>query len=179
MLTKETELAQLIQKGDETAFKTAFELYYAGLLSYGKHLVQNNDVSRDLVQEVFMRLWEKREKISVHSSLKAYLFSAINNRALNHIRHEKIKRAFQEQHISTWIYGEYSQSEVNPFLNSAIERAINALPKKAYQSFTLTQIDGLSIREAAQKMGVAEKTIENQLARSRKILRQKLKKYKS
>lgn len=178
-MTTEKELAKLIQEGDEKAYKTAFELYYTGLVSYGNHMVQNMEVSRGMVQEVFLKLWENRALISVHSSLKAYLFTAINNRALNHIRHNKIKRAFQEQYVSTWVYGESNQIEIDPFLQNAIEKAINSLPPKAYQSFVLTQIDGLSIREAAQILQKAEKTIENHLARSRKILKQKLKKYKS
>ncbi|MEA1875986.1 MAG: sigma-70 family RNA polymerase sigma factor [Bacteroidota bacterium] len=178
-MTTEKELAKLIQQGDEKAYKTAFELYYTGLVSYGYHMVQNMEVSRGMVQEVFLKLWEKRALISVHTSLKAYLFTAINNKALNHIRHNKIKRAFQEQYVSTWFYGGSDQMEIDPYLQNAIEKAINSLPPKAYQSFALTQIDGLSIREAAQIMQVAEKTIENQLARSRKILKQKLKKYKS
>ncbi|MCK5822076.1 MAG: sigma-70 family RNA polymerase sigma factor [Bacteroidales bacterium] len=178
-MSEENQLAKLIQQGDEKAFKTAFELYYEGLVSYGNHLVKNMEVSRDMVQEVFLTLWEKRNIVSIHSSLKAYLFTAINHQALNHIRHNKIKRAFQEQYIATWLYGENKQIAVDPFLLEIIEKAINSLPPKAYQSFALTQIDELSIREAAKIMCVAEKTIDNHLARSRKILKQKLKKYKN
>jgi len=179
ILTREKELARLIKQGDEKAFKTAFELYYMGLVNYGHYLTQNMEASRGMVQEVFLTLWEKRSRISIHSSLKSYLFKAINHKALNHIRHAKVKKAFHEQYISTWIYGEFDETSINPFLQSALEKAINNLPPKAYQSFALTQIDGLSIREAAKVMGVATKTIENHLARSRQILKKKLKRYKS
>ncbi len=179
MSINETEFAKLIRQGDEKAFKNAFELYYAALVRYGNLFVHDTEISRGLVQEVFLKLWEKRDEIIIHSSLKAYLFTAINHKALNHIRHERVKEAFKDQYISTWIHNDDNQLKVNPFLKDALENAINSLPPKAYKSFALTQIDGLSIREAAKKMGVAEKTIENQLARSRKTLRQKLKKFKN
>lgn len=174
----EKKLAILIQQGDEEAFKTAFDLYYAGLVAFGNHILKNKDVSRDLVQEVFLKLWLNRDEISVHSSLKAYLFSAINNSALNYIRRQKIELAFRERSVSCWIFDDYDQIKVNPFVEAALKKAIDRLPSKARQCFTLTQIDGLSIREAAQELNVAEKTVENQLSRSRKILQQKLKKYK-
>ncbi len=179
MLTDEKKLALLIRQGDQEAFKTTFELYYAGLLSYGNLLINDYEKSRDLVQEVFLILWEKNESISVHTSLKAYLYTSVNNRALNHIRHEKIKKAFEEQRVSHWINASQDEFSVSPFLQAALEKAINNLPPKAFQCFALTQLDGLSIREAAQRLDLAEKTIENQVARSRKILRQKLKRYKT
>lgn len=178
MLTEEKKLAILIQQGDKKAFKKAFDIYYAGLVSYGTHLIKNQESSRDLVQEIFLKLWKNRDKLSIQSSLKSYLFSAINNAALNYIRHERITQAFEEQSISTWIYDDQHQIHVNPFLQEALKKAIDKLPPKARQCFTLTQIDGLSIKEAAKSLALADKTVENQLARSRKILQQKLKSYK-
>lgn len=178
MLTDDKQLAILIKKGDKKAFKTLFELHYVSLIAFGNSLINDNEACRDLVQEVFLKLWEKRRSMSVHTSLKSYLFTAINNSALNFLRHEKIVSAFWKYSISSWIFEESIQLQVSPFVREAINKAIDSLPSKAKQCFTLTQIDGLSIREAAIKLDVAEKTVENQLARSRKILQQKLKKYK-
>ena len=163
--------------GDENAFKTIFEKYYHQLVSYGESISGSKEASRGHVQDVFLKLWESRDQISIKTSLKAYLFTAIYHKALNWRRHEKVKRAYEDDRLKDITEGVQTQPGINPFLQKAISNAIDSLPAKALEVFTLTQLEGLSNKEAATKLGISIKTVENQVTRARKILQKKLKKY--
>jgi len=171
-------LKQQLRKGDIQAFKTLFESLYSHLLNYGLSLTRDIEVSKELIQEIFLKLWESREKTEIRGSLKAYLFTAMNNRALNWIRHEKIKRAYENESLKDTLSGVELPSHISPFLTEAIKNAIDSLPERALQVFSLTQLEGISHKEAALQMGISVKTVENQLNRARKILQKKLKKYR-
>lgn len=178
MSTEENRLAASISKGEEEAFKIAFQLYYGSLVQYGIHLLKDKEGSRELVQEVFLKLWENRKSTEIRSSLKAYLFTAMHNMALNHIRKLRYERAFKEYHWREWLDAREGEFQAAPFLRDALHKAIQQLPPKARECFSLTQLEGLSIKEASERMDISEKTAENQLARSRKILQKSLKKYR-
>ncbi len=171
-------LRNKLQEGDINAFKSLFETYYSHLIAYGMSMTQNMEVSRGLVQDVFLKLWENRSKTIIRGSIKAYLFTAINNQALNWLRHEKVKRAYENTMLKDVLTGVELPSIMNPFLAEAIKKAIDDLPEKALQVFTLTQLEGLSQKETARTLGISVKTVENHLARSRKILQKRLRKYR-
>jgi len=170
-------LRQKLKEGDTKAFKSLFELYYKLLVGYAISLTENMEVSRELVQDVFLKLWENRLETKAKGSLKAYLFTAVNHQSLNWLRHEKIKRAYRNDSIHDVMMGVQLPPRMSPFLDEALRRAINELPEKALEVFTLTQLDGVSHKEAALSLGISVKTVENQLSRSRKILQKKLRKY--
>jgi RNA polymerase sigma-70 factor (ECF subfamily) len=166
-----------LRSGDEQAFKNLFQQHYLQLVQYGTLKTGDRDVSRELVQEIFLKLWEDREKITIKTSPKAYLFVAMNNKALNWLRHEKVKRAYESERLFELLGDVQHSIDPSPFLQNAISNAINALPEKALQVFTLTQLNGLSNKEASEKLGISVKTVENQITRSRKILQKKLKNF--
>jgi len=166
-----------LQEGDTGAFQTIFESYYQQLVRYGISITDNLEVSRELVQDVFLKLWEKRRETKIKISIKAYLFTAVNNQALNWVRHQKIKRAYENASLQDVMSGIQLPPRISPFLAEAIRKAIDELPDKALMVFTLTQVEGLAYKEAAKTLGISIKTIENQLARARKILQKKLRKY--
>ena len=171
-------LKQQLREGDLQAFKTLFESFYSHLLNYGVSLTKDIEVSKELIQEVFLKLWENRSKTEIRGPLKAYLFTALNNRALNWIRHEKIKRAYENESLKDAMSGVELPQHISPFLSEAIKNAIDSLPERALQVFHLTQLEGNSHKEAALKLGISVKTVENQLNRARKILQKKLKKFR-
>ena len=171
-------LKQQLRDGDLQAFKTLFESLYSHLLNYGISLTRDNEVSQELIQEIFLKLWENRTKTHIRGPLKAYLFTAMNNRALNWIRHEKIKRAYENESLKDAMSGVELPPHISPFLSEAIKNAIDTLPERALQIFNLTQLEGNSNKEAALKLGISVKTVENQLNRARKILQKKLKKFR-
>lgn len=175
-MPEDHELFSRVKEGDSIAFQQLFERYYSGLLGFGIYLTKNQEISRGLIQEIFLTLWERKDTLTV-TSVKAYLFTAMNHKALNYLRHRKVVLAMEASPIHPDQSSEPPQ-EKDPFLKDALERAINDLPEKARECFRLTQIDGLSAKEAAVRLNVSIKTIENQLTRSKKILRKKLRSYR-
>ncbi|MBT3751624.1 MAG: RNA polymerase sigma-70 factor [Bacteroidetes bacterium] len=162
------------QQGDLEAFETLFNKHYSGLLRYGSQLTGNEESSREIIQEVFMRLWENRERKPIDNSLKSYLFSAVHNRSLNYLRHQKIEQNHQSAIWLEWLGAPLQIPEINPFLKKALITAIDSLPQRAKECFSYTQLDGLSYQETAELMEIKVKTVENQVNRARKLLQKKL-----
>ena len=178
MVNGDDILRNKLQEGDVNAFKSLFETYYSQLIAYGMSMTQNMEVSRGLVQDVFLKLWENRTKNIIRGSIKAYLFSAINNQALNWLRHEKVRYAYENTMLKDVMTSVELPPTINPFLAEAIKNAIDDLPEKALRVFTLTQLEGIPQKEVALTLGLSLKTVENHLARSRKILQKRLRKYR-
>lgn len=159
-------------------FKSLFEKYYGSLVSYGISLTGNMEAAREIVQEVFLKLWENKDKIRINESLKSYLFKSVFNRAANWIRHEKVKQAFEKDSFRE-VFNDLSVPfDTNPFLELAINNAIEKLPDRAGEAFSLRYLDGFSQKNIAEKMNISEKTVENQIQRAKKILRKNLRSYR-
>jgi RNA polymerase sigma-70 factor (ECF subfamily) len=165
-------------KGETDSFKAIFEMYYGSLISYGISLTGSQEVSRGLVQDVFLKLWEKQNEGQIQESVKSYLFKAVFNRAANWLRHEKVKRAFEKEGFKGIFDDSTVQHEINPFQTQAIKKSIEELPPKAREAFSLFYLEGLSQKEISEKMNISVKTVENQVSRARKILQKKLKKFR-
>lgn len=165
-----------LRQGEQAGLESMFKLHYEGLLNYGIKLTGDEEESRELIQELFLTIWQNRRSLDINTSLKSYLFSSIYHRALNRIRRQRIEEAYQKNQISTMINCSTPPPEVNPFLAEQLNRAIDQLPERSMQAFVQTQINELSYAETAKIMGISERTVENLLARARKILQKKIKK---
>jgi len=170
-------LKDKLREGNIEVYKTLFETFYNQLISYGISITHDKEVSRGLTQDLFLKLWENRKKTVISGSIKAYLFTALNHLSVNWLRHEKVQRAFENASLHEVLAGIELPPRISPFLNEAVKTAIDALPDKAREVFTLTQLDGIPHKEVSRSLGISVKTIENQLSRSRKILKKRLRKY--
>lgn len=166
-----------LRQGDERALRRIFDKYYALLLSDIYRLIPDEDTCQDLAQEVFVELWKKRAGLEVHTSLRAYLKKAAVNRALNHIKAQK-KYAWEEAESAslladdTW-HTQSLQAE-KADLEAALHRAIDTLPDRCRVVFSLSRFENLSHREIADQLGISVKTIENQITKAMKLLREAL-----
>src|SRR5688572_12985112 len=88
----ELELLARIARGDRGAFEQLFREHYAGLVRFGEGLLRSRELAEDTVQEVLLNLWKQRETVRVDDSVRAYLYRAVRNRSLNHIRNERVRR---------------------------------------------------------------------------------------
>jgi RNA polymerase sigma-70 factor (family 1) len=177
MMPEDQELLAKIRKGDNYAFKLLFQRYYSGLFNFGMSLLKREDETRELIQDIFLQLWDKKSSLAI-ANTKSYLFTTMHHKALNLLRHEKVIRAYEQNIISLDSLKFDNPKESNPFVKEALIKAIDELPDKAKQCFILSQIDGLSHKEVADQLNITEKTVENHLARCRKDLRKKLKNYR-
>lgn len=172
----EQVLIDKIRKGDEEVFEEFFRTWYPKLCLFANQYVQSPDLSRDVVQEVFIRIWDNREEFEVHSSLKAYLYQAVKNQSISHLRKKKTTVDILE---ATEIESDrYEMDEISLFkgqsFSSRIWREVDQLPERKRTIFTLYRKHGLSYKEIAEVMGIKRKTVENQMGRAVHFLKEKL-----
>ncbi len=175
-LEEEKKLFGEIRNGDEKAFEKLFHHYYGHLCLYASQILQDDNAAEEIVQDFFVKLWEKRNRLTIETSVKNYLFRSVKNQALNLIKHNKIKYIYAQSILSDtsdYPTGEESFYEIN--LAEKIEESILSLPEKRREIFRLSREEGLKYREIAEKLNISPKTVETQMSLAFKHLRQKLK----
>ncbi len=173
----EQQLLADLRMGDETALRRLFDQHYPLLMGDIYRLVPDEDTCKDLAQEVFVELWRKRSDIDIHTSLRAYLRRAAVNRALNHIKiHRRISLDDGDQFTNTADTSprDIAQQETQESLEQALHAAIETLPEKCRLVFSLSRFEHHSHSEIAEKLNISVKTIENQITKAMKILREAL-----
>lgn len=165
-----------LKEGNEQAFKVLFEKYYASMCHYACQFLKDSDMAEETVQELFVRLWEKRSTLSIDTSVSNYLFRSVHNHCLNQLQHQKIRQQYTS-HVK-----ESSKQEVDwqPFymeveLMERIEKCISQLPEKRQEIFRLSREQGLKYKEIAEKLSISVKTVEAQMGLALKYLRDELK----
>ena len=161
---------------DKAAFEELFRSYFTPLCSFAQKYVNDADEAKDIVHNVFINLWNKRNEITLETSLKSYLFQGVHNRSLNFIRdHKKLVQFDTPQNESE--LGKYLKSHDHLESSEAeqrINRALDDLPDKCREIFLMNRFDGLKYREIAEKLDISIKTVETQMSRALKTLRERL-----
>jgi RNA polymerase sigma-70 factor, ECF subfamily len=176
--TSDSNLKKGLRIGDREVYKHLFMLYSQGLIRYGSSLTRDTETARELVQDLFLELWDKRESIHVQGSIKTYLYSSIYHKGLNWLRSQKIRKVYADNPVEIWNWFTSSASpdRLDPLLLDMIEKQIGLLPEKCREVFGRSVILGEKHNEIAACLGLNIKTVENHLSRARKILRRKVKK---
>jgi RNA polymerase sigma-70 factor (family 1) len=168
-------LFEKIRAGNEKAFEALFRHYYPQLCFYATQILKNPSAAEEIVQELFVRLWEKRKETEIEISLKNYLFRAAKNHCLNFIKHNQIRNEYSQKVLAeSEPYSAENEFESQTELFRKIEESISALPEKRQEIFRLSRQEGLKYREIAEKMNISIKTVETQMGLAIKILREKL-----
>ena len=171
---QEQEWLHALRGGSHAALEAIFDSYYRYLVVSAYKFIQDDERAKDLVQDVFFNLWTKREALTIQGSLKSYLRRAVVNRAIDEFR--KNKRLVWEEDLST-----YQQSASEPSadqllaaqdLQQTIDGAIEKLPEKCRVVFALSRFENLSHKEIAKQLDISTKTIENQITKALRIIRQ-------
>ena len=163
-------------KMDKQAFEELFRSFFPSLVLFAQKYVPDQDTAKDIVHNVFINLWEKRQQIDTGSPLKSYLFTSVHNRCLNYIRDQKKfdkdDTIFQRTDSADFSDGVDWMEEHE--LEQRIFDGLQALPEKCREIFTMNRFDGLKYAEIAEKLGISVKTVETQMSKALKILREKL-----
>lgn len=174
---KELFLYEEMKKGKEYAFDFFFNYYYPGLCVYAQKMVSSPEEARDLVQEVFLKFWSDREKTVVRSSIRFYLFASAKNKCLDFLRKQskniKVEKIAGDYDIAEESFETYVLSELEAFFN----KSLNKLPCRCREIFELSRFHGLKNREIAKKLNLSEKTVENQMTKAIRMLKEELKDY--
>lgn len=170
------DLFRKVKKGDRQAFETIFKSYYSPLLRYAISIVRNESVAEEIIQEIFIYLWEKREEIELRSALKSYLFTSVRYKAINYIKLELPK-----QQATTDLEGIAGMAQPEMTINEPerlkmkIQYAIDQLPQKCKNVFVLSRYGSMTYKEIAEELHLSIKTVENQMSIALKKLRETLK----
>lgn len=156
-----------------------FRTHYQPLCQYAYSFLQDRDESEEIVQATFLNIWEKRASLSVETSFKSYLFRAVRNACLNTIKHNKIKQRHAEESLATLdrVHESTSQSVISGELDQKIGEAMMALPEQCRIIFQLSRFEELKYAEIAAQLNLSIKTVENQMGKALKIMREQLKEY--
>ncbi|MFO8128462.1 MAG: RNA polymerase sigma-70 factor [Bacteroidales bacterium] len=164
---------------DKSTFESLFRKEFQGLVIFSMKYVKDHDTAREIVQEAFLALWEKRRDIDLSQAFRTYLSTAVRNRSLNYLRdNHKFNRGILS------LEGLYPPEKAMPTdavlgeeLKERIRAAIAELPEKCREAFLLNRNEGLKYKEIAREMGVSVKTVESHLTKALKHLRDRLKDY--
>jgi len=174
LVAAELALARQVTEGDEAAFERIFRTYYGRLVSFAFTKVESLALAEELVQEVFLQIWARREQWVVERSLAAYLFRAVRNRVLNARRSLRLEKSYAteaacEIEIET---AERSDDQLGDAeIGAALAHALAMLPQRPRQVFLLSRRQGLSYAEIGDVLGIAVKTVEMHMGRALAQLR--------
>lgn len=175
LVLPEQQLIEALKKGNEEAYKQAFFAHFEPLTYFACKYLGDMDAARDIVQDVFSVLYEKREKLDITTSLKSYLYRAVTNRSLNAIKSRKVHAEHHEDIRLKSGEGMDDQSLEMQELELRIQKVIDSLPKQCAHIFRLSRFEQKSNAEIAETLGISKRTVETQISNALKTLRKSLK----
>jgi len=173
-------LGRAIGRGDEGAYRALFDLLYPPLLRFAGSLVRDQAVAEDLVQEAFVRLWDRREQIDVETSVRAYLYRIVRNLAFNHRRDDRTRQrllgdaAVADTAAVPRAASLPDDSAAAGDLAQRLSGWVDDLPPRQREALLLSRMQGLSHAEVAAAMGCAPRTVNNHLVAALSTLKRRL-----
>lgn len=167
------QLAARLSTGDHQAFTLIYDRYWAPLYVHARKMLGNEEEAMDVVQDIFTVLWTRSSDLTIHSSLKAYLYTAVRNRTLNAINKGRLRDSYLQSLTGFMEQGRcYTDEQVcyRDFANR-IEQEIAALPPKMQLIFTMSRESGLSNKAIAEQLNVTDRTVKKTIHRAIKALR--------
>lgn len=161
---------------NDRAFEQLFKEQFKALHAYSYSMLRDEDAAEEIVQNMFMKLWEKRELLTIQTSVKAYLYRCVHNDSLNVIKHEKTKINYQNSamYVMQDKFEKATEKLELKELEERISQALNDLPQQCRTIFQMSRFEELKYKEIADKLGLSIKTVENQMGKALKIMRLKL-----
>jgi RNA polymerase sigma-70 factor, ECF subfamily len=166
-------------KLDREGFKQIFDELYIKLCRHSLQFVRIASISEEIVQELFIYLWEHRDSINIKTSYKSYLYAAVKNKSIDYLRSKYANLQFvSEDHINNLTDRYNSQSHLEEEdLNKILNQAFEELPEKCYIVFSMSRFGDFSNKQIAEQLNISEKTVENQITIALKKIRAYLSKH--
>ncbi len=169
----ENELLELLKAGDKAAFTSIYETYAASLTGFAAARLASLEEARDIIHDLFVYLWNERERVQINGSLRSFLFAAARYRIIDHIRKNVTREAYAGmlQRLSDHIISDTEEKLVVKNLHHTLENAVEDLPSRTKQIYRLSRDRHLAVKEIAHELGVSEQTVKNQLSAALSHLR--------
>ena len=174
-------LIKQFKNGDHHSFKVLYQKYAPKLYGFSKRYLNSNDEAEEIVQEVFLRIWEKKQNIDENQSFSSYIIQAAKHRIFNGFR----KKVNEQAYLDFLIHADQSMTNFTDMeidyreIKQKAENAISTMPPKRQEIFRLSREKGLKNKEIAEKLQISIKTVENQMGQALKFLREELSDYQS
>lgn len=166
---------QVMNAGSTIAFEQMFRDNFKALHAYACTILKDEATAEEMVQNVFCKLWEKKDQVQALESSTAYLYKSVYYECLNYIKHTKVKAAYRTHANHTMSEKEETGDSANlRQLQQKLHDAMNDLPEQCRAIFQMSRFEELKYREIADRLGISIKTVENQMGKALRILREKL-----
>ncbi|TYR36477.1 RNA polymerase sigma-70 factor [Sphingobacterium phlebotomi] len=173
----EKEILNKLAAGDQRAFTVIFDSYYQLLGAYIYKITESKEAAEEIVQEVFIKIWEKREILGEIDSFKAYLFILSKNKTVDYLRAIAKKRVQQLAVLQQMKEESYTMDSVSPLeeYNLIIEKAVSKLPPQQQKVYHLSRYEKLKYEEIALHMGISKETVKKHMKLALAFLKQQVK----
>jgi RNA polymerase sigma-70 factor (ECF subfamily) len=170
---------KLKEEGSKNAFSAIFILYYKSLVLFATNYTHGTELAEEIVEDVFVRIWEEHEVLDIKVSLKAYLLKAVRNKCIDWLRQAEVRRKYKEEYSSNILTYDFITDNYifNSELESLIRAALDKLPAEIAQAYQMNRYEGLKYREIAEKLNVSVRTIEDRIGKALCLLRDELHDY--
>jgi len=168
-------LLKQFRNGDNVAFKKIYDRYFDALYLFGFKYISCQDIIEDIIQEVFIKTWEKRSYFFHELALKAFLYKSVKNSCLNQIHHQTVKKKFESrQDQNSYDENIFFRNIIEEEVNRHISEAVKELPESARIIYLLS-LNGVKNKEIAEDLKISINTVKTQKLRASRFLREKLK----
>jgi len=172
MTLSDKQINDLLKDKPQKAIKYLFDLHYDDLCRYAFSLLENKEIAEEIVQEIFIYLWEKRQSINISASVKNYLFKSVKNQSINYFKSKYAKISSQTIDIDEYNTNNLiiEKSDIKE-LSEISRNAIDSLPERCALVFKLSRNFGMTYNEIAESLQISVKTVENQMTIALKRIR--------
>lgn len=175
-----SDLLSLLKSGESKSFDIIYDRFADHLFDFICSRIRNKAVSEEILQEIFISLWRKRETLEITRTLEAYLFGSAKHKILTYIRSERVHRKYAEDFV-LFAAQHYDNSNEEMMdvkdLQHCIDLKISQLPEKCRLAFRLSRVDHQPIQQIAERMNISKRTVENYLSQALKHLRTSMSEY--
>jgi len=174
----EIKILQQLKLGNRQSYSRLFETYYPVLCAFAFKYLSDLDTSKEIVQDLFVSIYERRSSLVINTSLKSYLFQSVKNRAYNYLS----KKRTEEKHHKLISLQDSGVADLNDQLTEVemeqeVFRTIEKLAPRCREIFVMSRIDGMRNGQIADELGVSIRTVETQISNALKEIRYNLRQY--
>lgn len=164
-----------LRSGHEGAYDQLFKEYYQPLAVFAKSYVLDLETAKEIVQDFFVHLYEKRRNLVITTSIKSYLYQSVRNRCLNHLKHRQVQNMHHDLLKAEQDFTENLEDKIRVCeLEHMISKVVDQLPPQCKRIFNLSRVKGFSNNEIAEQLQISKRTVETQISNALKTLREKL-----
>lgn len=172
----DNQLARLLKTADHAAYNEIYNRYWGILYRHALRMLDDTDLAKDVIQDVFTMLWVKGKELELNTSLSSFLYASVRNRTMNQIDHSKVRDNYISSLETAIEEGEATTDLLlmEKELAKRIEAELSLLPEKMRRVFELSRIHDYSYKQISEELNISDNTVKKQMSNALKILRMKL-----